>query len=59
MHDHSFLDPKTIADLVSENVSNKFEQAKNEMIETFSTLTNANDDAEKRKDHHSRLATKY
>ena len=43
IHDHSLHDPETIADIVSEKVSTKFEQAKNEMIETFSELSNNND----------------
>ena len=49
IHEHSLHDPETIADIVSEKVSTKFEQAKNEMIETFSKFSNTNDDAEKRK----------
>ena len=49
IHEHSLHDPETIADIVSEKVSDKFEQAKNEMIETFSKFSNTNDDAEKRK----------
>ena len=46
IHDHSLHDPETIADIVSEKVSDKFEQAKNEMIETFSKFSNSNDIAE-------------